>query len=313
MLSASRKWLLCLSVEAVVSFRGDSIVRLGEIALVSALPMTPAEVRSDLVAFASPDARDVRGDYAAGPLRHVCLGTKLSAIDKNGQHNQLLSRVANTVKGLLAELNESDLAHYAPAATSADLYKASVSKAKVIIVIAHWRESEIRAVDVRPGLLGELHKNLPEAAAHVQASLDVYTFEDPVHIADALNTWVSDLPGEEIARRTLLEHCAPAHLVPGNCLELRNGFHKAEDLLLQLDSSWSGVIELCVCHSEYLALILKDGRSDRHIITNAIAKKPFRVLPELREALLLASIGPIPYIQTRQKIFEAYTTGAIIP
>ena len=201
-----------------------------------------------------------------------------------------------------------DRAYHAPAATSADLHAASVKGAKVIILIAHWRGNSVLGVDLRPGFMDALRQTAPDIAAEISALMHDPSNDNPTIVAHAVDQWVKQDPSLQVDRRTLLEDSAPANIVPGNCLELRNGYRKAYELEMQLAPGWGGVLELCVCHSEELALTLEDGRRDRHAITNAIAKIPARILPELREALLFASLAPIPYVQRRVEIMQDYRT-----
>ncbi|WP_299960950.1 hypothetical protein [uncultured Roseobacter sp.] len=275
----------------------------GDIAILTAVPMTLEDFRADIAARAETDVRDVRGDYSQTALAGRRDG------DIHASWVDTRAHVAELVQGLFEGLDRSDFAFTTTEARSEDIYKATLTGAKVILILAHWRGSNVTSNDLRPGVLGAIDGSLSEVSHFLATHRYSRQLGDHAYLADALSDWVHDRPGLEIARRTALEHAAPEHIVPGNCLELRDGFHKAPDLALQFVEEWSGVCELVICHSEYLALALKEDRQDRLMITNKTAKDPFRVLPEIREILLRSTLGPFAYCNERSKVFETFEKG----
>ncbi|WP_298854708.1 hypothetical protein [uncultured Ruegeria sp.] len=276
---------------------------LGDIAILTAVPLTLDDFRADIAARSHRDVRAVRGDYAATGLA----GRRDDSLE--AAWGGARAQVAELVTRLFEGLDPSRFAYVTTDARSEDIYKATATGAKVLLVLAHWRGPGVAENDLRLGMLKRIEDTLPEVGTFLRVHRYSDHLEDLAYLADALSDWVHQTPSLAITRRTALEDAAPDHVVPGNCLELRDGFHKAEDVALQLDEAWSGVCELVICHSEYLALALKEGRDDRLIITNQTAKDPFRVLPEVREMLLRAQLSPFAYCDERASVFEIFERG----
>jgi len=155
-------------------------------------------------------------------------------------------------------------------------------------------------------MLRELRRFLRSRGADLESA--------PTGLADLLDAFVESF-GEEASAcatvRDALDATLPGVLAPGNCVEFRDGVHKAVVLSTALPDSWSGIVELSVCHSMGLALALRAGRQDRRVITNEKRKFLDRVVPELRETWLRLAGMPSAYVPLRACVAHAYGSSIL--
>lgn len=169
--------------------------------------------------------------------------------------------------------------------------------ARYIMVVAHWKAETIAAEDIRPGLqaaieifLRERPGMLPDELARMIGGGGRNPADVSERITAALNELLkSQRIGPPFEARNKLDAWFSDSIVPGNVVELRDGFHKADALADCIANQWSGIFDLSVCHSYNLAIALKAGRADRRVITNELQKDPDRCIREHMITLLLLS------------------------
>ncbi len=301
-----------------------------ECAILIAPPLDVNSFEKDVeMAAASIPARDARGDYAFRMVKALPEPDVRKAWDKDGQV------VASLCRELISDARSVGVKVYEEASQER-LIQVTNERISVVVLVAHWRGSRVCDTDIR---LSELWN----ALTAIQTSSDPFeqrifnhlqsivsnTEEIPraSEIADAISAIICmeagyppptpddddsfmDAPprASAIGRvRDRVDKLFPDFLVPGNCLEFRDGYHKASAVADMFPPNWSGVVELAVCHSLYLAEVIKSGRDDRRILTNELAKQPERCIPELCETFLRLSSGDQNYIKLRLEVFAAYS------
>ena len=309
-----------------------SVTRPSECAVLVAVPLSREQFEQDVAAAQTEiPAEHSRGDYAVRMARKDHYGGDLAkAWDEDG------AVVANLCLKVIEDARSVG-AHTYASATPETLSDAIRSGAHVIILIAHWKGSRILATDIRIPPFKEfvggprpshrlqrtvwdtLNRGIREDGGRLRSSV----------IADQLNRLMCREAGYEIddgdwldfdefmdgpedranigAARDQFDDEFAGIVVPGNCLELRDGYRKGKAVAGMFPDHWGGLVELCVCTSMSLAFAIKQGRDDRRIITNERAKDPERCLPELRETLLRLASGTHEYAALRGKVFAEYT------
>lgn len=281
------------------------------------------------MAGSSIPAQQARGDYAFQMVRALPKPDVKTAWCKDGQGVALLCRE------LISDAESVDV-KVCREATRQQLIKATNDGASVVVLVAHWRGSRVSATDLRM-------EALPDALYALQTSSDPFERNllerlDSIMsssegapkasvIADLISTAICEQAGHPNSRpddgfmnashractigavRDRVDELFCDFLVPGNCLEFRDGYHKASAVAGMFSEDWSGVVDLAVCHSLYLAEAIKSGRDDRRVLTNEFAKQPERCLPELRETFLRLSSGEQNYIKLRLEVFATYSQG----
>lgn len=257
---------------------------------------------TDVEAAQDPIASAARGDYAYR-MAHIYGGDAEEAWNAHG------APVAALVNELLSTAKDVGVPFIARRARLDDLTAAAEASANVILMIAHWRGYGVSGADLRPGIVCHLRGGAMWDLLEAQFEADLLTESEASMnlLAQSLDKFVQAVPGQERARREWLENMAPEHLVPGGCLELSDGYAKPETCAAALPCSWSGLIDLGVCHSVELAVAIKQNRGDRRCITNEEAKHPDRCLPEMHEALLRLSAESQVYADLKRSIFCTYS------
>jgi hypothetical protein len=106
--------------------------------------------------------------------------------------------------------------------------------------------------------------------------------------------------------REMLEKAFPSAFEPGNALELRDGFHKADAVRDAFADGWRGIAELAVCNSEYLAMTIKSDRADRRVIFSRQEQYPSKSMRILTEAFLRLPCEPVNYGALRAELQKSY-------
>lgn len=311
---------------------GDDLFRITtrpyQCALLIAPPLDLASFEKD-VEMAGPQipAREARGDYALQMVKALPRPDAKTAWRKDGKI------VAALCRELISDAQSLKVKVYEKA-TREGLIEATKEGVSVVVLVAHWRGSRVSATDLRI-------EALPAALERLQTSSDPFersllerlnlivsnctSVLKASILADLISTAICQEAGYPCERaddgfmnaphraraigavRDRLDALHPEFLVPGNCLEFRDGYHKAAAVADMFPEDWGGVVELAVCHSLYLAEAIKSGRNDRRVLTNELSKQPERCLPELRETFLRLSLEDQNYIKLRLEIFAAYS------
>lgn len=282
-------------------------VSVQDTALLVALPLTKEEFLRDVENYQAPDARVAKGDYAVQLMAHQ-LETDLGEVwDCHG------AKVAALAERLFDDAKNLDVPRIVERANLESLSEVAADGARLILVVAHWRDYEIHATDTRPGFEANLEAyvrgNSCADAHDLGAWLTAQRQRHRGHFAsreleNALTEHFLKPTAPELRqkRRLLLEQAANTTLFPGYRLELRDGMHSAAECAQAIPDDWFGLIDLTVCHSYALAHALKASRNDRFCVTNEHSKLPERVLSELRMILSLVACWPIDYRQIRQQV-----------
>jgi hypothetical protein len=149
-------------------------------------------------------------------------------------------------------------------------------------------------VDLRAGLLAELVN-----AAVIRSDRPLPGVYD-----DATLPIVVDDLTLRSRQRARLDMAFPEFLHPGNRLELRDGLHTAEAIAACLPPAWTGIVDLAICQSAFLAHHLKAGRPERRVIDNVR-----EVIPSIRLRILETLYGRLAaggnYARVLLAVFEA--------
>lgn len=299
-----------------------------ECALLVAPPLDFESFEKDVeMAGPSIPPQQARGDYAFQMVRALPEPDVKTAWLKDGK------LVASLCHELISDVESVGVKVYKEA-TRQQLIEATNDGVSVIVLVAHWRGSRVGATDLRmeaiSNALAKLQTYCDPFERNLFKQLDSImsgseTAPKASVIADAISAAICEQAGYPNSRPDDGFMNAPDHagaigavrdrvdelfcdfLVPGNCLEFRDGYHKATAVAGMFAEDWAGVVDLAVCHSLYLAEAIKSGRDDRRVLTNELAKQPERCLPELRETFLRLSLGGQNYINLRLKVFTAYS------
>ena len=284
----------------------ERVISPSDCALLVAVPLTAEEFETDVLMAVDSDPSIARGDFAFGMTR---------TIGARNAWAEIGNRIAELCSGLIDDAQRVGVRHVSARATLEGFEEAFASGATVVLMVAHWREPDVvMTSDLRNGtrefLVRLLEDSSDEFCVRLLEHRPTRSYTDAQDLRFARD-WLSgflrlvDEPELEAARDELDRRLA-GYLVPGNCLELRDGYQKVTTLVDRIPSEWAGIIDLGVCHSLRLAQALKNGRADRAILTNEHARFPERCIPEMRETLLRLSVEPCKYLEKRSTVFNLY-------
>ncbi|WIY24528.1 hypothetical protein [Parasedimentitalea psychrophila] len=281
----------------------EPIVYFDQVALLIGLPLTKAAFLEDIAAK-SGGAR--RGDYAMGALRRL---PDRSAAEVWEVAASTHAKLTQDLVDMARELNlpEKQVRHEA---TLQDLTEVTESGARLILILAHWRDFELFDDDLTDAARKNLvaYRAAPAPAARdpgLHAVLHSRDFERSHNAIRSMGTWLNEdylecAPIHERAdRRFFLEEIAGENVFPGYALELRDGMHFAEECAKSIASDWAGILDLAVCNSAELAEVLKAEQDCRQVITNERLKHPARAIRELQWLLVQLKVGPQNYRDLR--------------
>jgi hypothetical protein len=285
-------------------------------AFLCAVPFTREEFIADVVAR---HAKEKRGDYAA---RFAPEPSEAERI-----WSQSYSRMADQFLQLTDNCAALGVKVY-PRATLDDLAEAS-RHASVIVILAHWKGHRFVASDLRFADAQQLitfarcsaSECLHDLSNSLRDFLDLHPHKNTLdYVADFLNEWMfvnqqtQGFAGsaaalvnawEQVEARDLLDDLLAPHTVPGNCLELRDGFHSADEVAAAISAEWSGVVDLSVCHSDYLGSKIKARNADnRYVVLNKMQKYPERCIPEILAVFDCFSGRQLPYLYVKAEVFK---------
>ncbi len=304
------------------------ITHPNDCSLLIALPLDYDSFKKD-VKMSMPviPARYARGDYAFKMVNALSKTNVEKAWDKYG------SVVASLCRDLISDAKSVGVMIYENA-TRERLIQITEAGTPVLVIVAHWRGSRVLAADIRIdefwNSLTAIKKSSDRFERNIFERLESLVSDTTLVpkasvLADSISSAICMEAGYQnpkpddnymndperliaIGRiRDRVDTLFPNFLVPGNCLELRDGYHKASEIAGMFHKHWSGIVELAVCHSVYLAEAIKSGRDNCRVITNEQAKHPERCIQELRETFLSLSLGNQNYIKLRLKIFADYS------
>lgn len=289
---------------ALVGDDGLAIVAPSDCALLVAIPLSKEEFVQDVAMASLTDPARVRGDYA------YRMSSNAVDLDLNRAWDTEGREVAELCEELVHEARESGFAYVADSANREAFNEAFASGASVIQIVAHRRPAEIITRDILAPSCDEMLRNMtPGSDGAIIQLIDRLTSAAPASrtaIRRTLSDFIQGASNWDDAR-DLVDQTFARHIVPGSCLELRDGYHKDCEIASWVPTDWSGVFDLGVCHSVRLALALKGGHGDRLTITNEAAKEPARCLPEMREAILRLRVAPAYYPTLKAEIFRWYS------
>lgn len=288
----------------------DGVVTPSDCALLVALPLTFDEFREDVVAALGRNPGEMRGDFAA-----------VHSIDKDvrgieGGWHAFGAPTAAQIAELLQHAESVGVGHVVSRTDGSALNCVFQARPKVVILIAHWRSTGVRDRDLVPRFASLAAQRLEGEAGDVAASLaavlqqvNLASGGSPRNraVAAALNRWVREDGFIRVERRLQLDCLLEGLIVPGEAVELRDGYYSAEAAAALLPSDWAGIIDLGVCTSMRLAQALKAERDDRRVIAGIEARYPMRCLPEFHETLLHLANKAQSYMPLRVKIHRIYS------
>ena len=167
----------------------------------------------------------------------------------------------------------------------------------VVTILGHWRGPELLGADFRVDprtfvdrmcrsgdLLGQAVADRlrggtkqalerPERGARAAALAElmdtlVIAGDEPLPGALPLGPVLIDRPSLQARHRAMLDAAYPDMLKPGNRVELRDGLHSATALAACLPPDWSGIADLALCQSAYVAHVVKGGRTHVRVVLN---------------------------------------------
>lgn len=274
-------------------------------ALLVAVPLTREDFLSDAAMATAEDVALARGDYA---FRMVSVGHNGDA-EAAWRSDGL--PVAELCRDLIDEAGNRGFRYVTDRADRMTFMEAMRSGALVTMLVAHRRGANVLTRDIRLGLRDRLSEAFVDptnqSAARLAQCLAGVDLSDAKAIRRGFNAFIEESPDRDDARDEL-DSLLADDLVPGSCVEFRDGYHKDAEVASWIPSEWKGIIELGVCHSIRLALALKQRRQNRHIVTNEAEKEPSRCLREMHEAVLRLALEPQPYVSLRAMIFAQYSS-----
>lgn len=246
-------------------------------------------------------------------------------------------KIARLANDLLAAASEAGACIF-PAA-GLDALKVAAKAPGVVVIVGHWRGPNFHSSDLRidaDRFFGLVETSQSDFSAWVKTALGADAEgrvlrptaprDRKAELASLLNERVLKKFGAEIDRpvetssdndtficrtlaREMLEKTFPSVFEPGNALELRDGFHKAEAVRDAFAANWSGIAELAVCNSEYLALTIKSERADRRVIFSRLEQYPSKSIRILTEAFFRMPVEPVNYGVLRALLQKSYRDG----
>jgi hypothetical protein len=169
---------------------------------------------------------------------------------------------------------------------------------EVVTILGHWRGPELLGADFRVdsrifvdhirrardplgwAIADRLQKEAVEQAlAHPDRAARDAAFaelvetrviggDEPLTSAVPSGSVLIDRPSLRARHRALLDAAYPDMLKPGNRVELRDGLHSPEALAACLPLGWTGVVDLALCQSAYVAHIVKGGQTHVRVVYN---------------------------------------------
>lgn len=286
--------------------------RLGfnDVAIVMAVPLSKDEFLEDIIGKKNGEHR---GDYAMGMARRYVDATLDQLWNLAKPSIDLANELISLAKDLGIAPNRLRI-H----GTLQDLTEVTRANARLIYVIAHWRDDEIFDDDVSGAAQDSLIKYAQQPAAmprdpglYDALQTQIYrTGFDPIR---NLGTQLTDVylsvssVEEKEGRRAFLEHVAGPSLCPGYRLEMRDGMHGARDCAAAVNSDWRGVMDLSICQSIRLAETMKAGLCDRLFFTNVKLKYPARALREVQWLLVNLKDSDHNYRELRMKVHKVFS------
>jgi hypothetical protein len=292
----------------------------GECAILMGLPISYDQFKSDVAAYPK------RGHYAWTICQQYC------------DVDEAWHRVGKDIGDLALQL--LDTAKTAGARVFCHAGLASLEEAashhSVLVVVGHWRRPELHSSDLKVSVkrfldtatdqctpflnwfVHELGADVRERVARFDDESDRKAefvslvnervlAQYPSFARLTADARLEDTFWWMTIAREKLEEAFPNQIWVGNVLELRDGYHKAETVRDCLPGDWSGVIDLAVCSSEYLAMIVKAERDYRRVILNRGEKYPARCLRELIETFLRLPQERRNYVPIRADVFGIYS------
>ncbi|MGR6465773.1 hypothetical protein [Rhizobium sp. PAMB 3182] len=278
-----------------------------DVALLIGLPLDRAAFHADL-RLRVDYPTDGRGDFATGEAE----------ADPDGD------RVARTLCELLQTAEDAGMAadRIHRAATFEALSEAAEGGAKVIVIVAHWREATISRRDLSEDAWAVTQRRAAQGASSILRDLGDFLAANGTAAAadgsdrlpDLLSSFIKgfdddgDLEGDgnRVKVRDALDAVLGDVLAPGNGVEFRDAIHKPAVLAAALPERWSGICDLAICHSMGMARTLRAGRHDRRVIANRKPKYLARAVPELQETFLNLGHEPQSYLKLRSDIARLY-------
>jgi len=121
--------------------------------------------------------------------------------------------------------------------------------------------------------------------------------------------------------RDRLDRALPDMVRPGNRVEFGDGLYPPSAVAGAVPDGWTGIIDFVICHSAYLAHVVKSGRPERRVVANARKVVPgvrLRVQKELYRRLasgssnyaveLIAILQALPHAVPQRSIFGLFAS-----
>ena len=298
--------------------------------------VTPTYPPDCAVLIALPTSyEDFVGDVEAMPKRGHYIWT---VVRDYGEIDKGWEKIGKKVATLCLEVANVALEAGAKVYRQAGLsqLKDAARSHRVIVIVGHWRRPEVHSSDFRVGpdiFLDHATSSGGEIAHRIRDARTI-DFEERLRhfsnvadqqaeLASLLNERIlkpidatpscggGDLGEWEVfwsmtEARERLEKEFPGMLEAGNVIEFRDGFHKASVVRDSFPADWCGIVDFAVCHSEYPAACVKDGKDRRRVIFNRREKYPSRYLREITETFLRLPHGWNNYGALRSEVYRAF-------
>lgn len=252
---------------------------LGECGLALALPM-------DLEAISRALDGGAYSDYVG---RAASIGSPESIWEAGfGQVASMAERLKREAQALGVTVIEN-----------ADLpsLRALFASCSVVTIVAHWRGPEVAAGDIAitptEVVVKKLETDQSEFAKQLRAGFPV-GWSERIRASNsaAQRSWLAEILDRRLSQlppllpapdgsvwhmdpvtlkhfnRDALDAWWPAAFVTANRLELVDGRHAAQTIAECIDQSWKGIVDLSNCQSAQMIDCIKQGRSDRLVISN---------------------------------------------
>lgn len=201
-------------------------------------------------------------------------------------------------------------------ATLAALTRATTGS-PVVVVMAHWKDSQVEFDDLSFGLVGEMFRERVSRFSSPLAQWLAAKFGEPGGLAteDILDLSLRiELPeeGKQMSmirespisraarRRDELDSIFEGMIRPGNRLELVDGLHSKEAFEAAIATDFSGVLDFAACDSTILADYVSHRRRRRFGTVQAPTAIEFvATAPIVATTLELLASGPFSYQEAR--------------